>query len=252
MEGITIICPNQGPKSIKVQKPIHVLCLPPAYSATSQQFHLPPHYENHQITINVSLNTANLNTMNISSLGFWVWQHLEDHWNKTQLHKLADVHTVPVAHLYKYMINNSRPILLFQPADKSIDDIGSIWKLFLHTGIYVMAIGSLIPAGLGIFCCYFFWCWPAMLACWPLGSGSTQHTIVDDDVEAAPIYRSNSKAGQPILRPHKNHDLYMKQEPTQMESWQKQQIQSKAVPKSGSLDRSTQNAGNDMSTHGLL
>ena len=24
--------------------------------------------------------------------------------------------------------------------------------------IYVMAIGSLITAGLGIFCCYFFWC----------------------------------------------------------------------------------------------
>ena len=41
-----------------------------------------------------------------SSLEFWVWQHLEDHWNKTQLHKLTDVHTVSVAHLHKHMINN--------------------------------------------------------------------------------------------------------------------------------------------------
>ena len=79
-----------------------------------------------------------------------------------------------------------------------------------------------------------------------------QQTIVDDDVEAATIYRSNVKAGQPILRPHENHDLHMKWEPTWTESQQKQQTQSKAVPKSGSLDRSTQNPGNAMSTHGLL
>ena len=32
------------------------------------------------------------------------------HWNKTQLHKLADIPTVPVAHLYKHKINNNRPI----------------------------------------------------------------------------------------------------------------------------------------------
>ena len=30
---------------------------------------------------------------------------------------------------------------------ESIDDTASIWTLFSHTGIYVMAIGSLIPAG---------------------------------------------------------------------------------------------------------
>ena len=87
-EGITIICPDKAPKSIKVQKRIHILCLPPACSVTSQHFHLPPHYENHQMMINISLNTANLNVMNISSPEFWVWQHLEDHWNKTHLHKL--------------------------------------------------------------------------------------------------------------------------------------------------------------------
>ena len=130
---VTLICPNQAPKSIKVQKPIHILCLPPAYSATSQHFHLPPRFENHQMKINISLNTANLNTMNISSPEFWVWQHLEDHWNKTQLHKLADIHTVPVAHLCKHMIDNNRPIHPFNIADESTDDTGSIWTLiFSH------------------------------------------------------------------------------------------------------------------------
>ena len=69
-EGNTLICPHQAPESIKVQKPIHVLYLPPAFSATSQCFHLPPQYENHQMTINISFNTANLNTMNITSLEF--------------------------------------------------------------------------------------------------------------------------------------------------------------------------------------
>ena len=67
---------------------------------------------------------------------------------------------------------------------------------------------------------------------------------MDDDLEAAPIYhRSDGKAGQPVIRPHENHDLHMKQEPTQMESQQKQQAPSKAVgykyPKSRECDEHT-------------
>ena len=75
---------------------------------------------------------------------------------------------------------------------------------------------------------------------------------MDDDVEAAPIYRSNGKAGQPVIKPSENHDLHMKQELTWTESQQKQQTLSKAVPKSRSLDTKTQNLGNEMSTYGLL
>ena len=48
----------------------------------------------------------------------------------------------------------------FSPEDSTVDT-DSIWTLFSHTRVYVMAIGSLIPAGLGIFYCYFFWCLPA-------------------------------------------------------------------------------------------
>ena len=164
---------------------------------------------------------------------------------------MADVPTVPVAHLYQHMFDINRPILPFNLADESIDDTVSIWTLFSYTGIYITAIGSLIPAGLGIFCCYFLWCQPAILACQPFQSDSTQHTIVDD-VEAALIYRGDGKAGQPVIRPLENHDLHMKWEPTQMESQQKQQAQLKVVSKSGSLDTTTQNPGNAMSTHVLL
>ena len=75
---------------------------------------------------------------------------------------------------------------------------------------------------------------------------------MDDDVEAVPIYRSNGKARQPVIRPHENHDLHMKWEATRMESQQKQQTQLKAVPKVRSLDRNTKNTGDMMNTHGLL
>ena len=71
-----------------------------------------------------------------------------------------------------------------------------------------MAIRSLIPVGLGIFCCYFFWCQPARLVHRPLQPGTMQYTIVDDDVEVAPIYRCDSKAQQPT-RPCENHGLCM-------------------------------------------
>ena len=156
--------------------------------------------------------------------------------------------TVPVGHLYKHMIDNNGPILLFNLADDSLDVTVSIWTLFSHT----MVIGLMIPIGLGIFCCYFFWCWPAILVCQPFGSGSLWHTFVDDDVEEAPIYRSDGKARQPVIKPHQNHDLHIKWEPTQIKSWQKQQTLSNAVPKSRPLDTKTQNPGNMMSTHGLL
>ena len=83
--------------------------------------------------------------------------------NKTKLHKLADVPTVPVAHLYKHMIDNNGPIVPFNLPDESVDDPASNLTLFSHTGIYIMAIGLLIPTGLGLFSCYFFWYWPAIL-----------------------------------------------------------------------------------------
>ena len=73
LTGIPLICPDEAPRFIKTQTPIHILCLPPPCSATSQHLHLPPHYENHKLPINKSLNTANLNVMNVPSPEFRIW-----------------------------------------------------------------------------------------------------------------------------------------------------------------------------------
>ena len=161
--GITLICPEEAPRFIKIQAPIHVLCLPPACSATSQHFHLPPCCETHELTINISSNTVSLNVINNSSPQFRTWQHLEDHWSGTQLDHLVNIPSVPVNQLYKDMISSNGPITPLMSTDESMDDTASIWTLFSHTGIYIMAIRLLIPAGLGIFCCYFFWCRHARL-----------------------------------------------------------------------------------------
>ena len=133
--------------------------------------------------------------INISSPEFQIWQHLEDQLKGTQLHHLVNIPSVPIDQLYKHMVSSTETITPFMTTDESIDHTASIWKLFSHTGIYTMAIGSLIPAGLGIFFCYFFWCQPARLVHWPLQSGSMWYTIVDHNVGAAPIYRCNGKAG---------------------------------------------------------
>ena len=149
---------------------------------------------------------------------FRIWQHLEDHWNKTQLHQLVNIPSVPIDKLYIHMISSNRPITPFMSTDESKCNTTSVWTLFSHTDIYIMAIGLLIPAGLGIFCCYFFWCQPARLACQPLQSGSMQYTTADDDVETAPTYRSDGKAGQPIVTPHENNVLHMEWKPTWMDN----------------------------------
>ena len=49
-----------------------------------------------------------------------------------------------------------------------------------------------------------------------------QYTIVDDNVEVAPIYRCDGKAPQPT-RPRKNHSLAIEHLPTWLESQCKQQ-----------------------------
>ena len=119
------------------------------------------------------------------------------------------------------MINSTQYIIPFDMNDESTEDTDSIWTLFSYTGMYITAIGSLIPVGLGLFYCYFFWCRPALLACQHLQPGNMQYIIVDDDVEVAPIYRCNGKA-LPPTRPCENHGLAIEHLPTKMESGCKQ------------------------------
>ena len=165
---ITLICPGENTTFITVKKPIHVLQLPPACSAISAHFNLAPCYEHPALRVNISLNMANLNMANIWSLDFCIWQHLKDHRNEIQLHHLSSIPSVPIAKLYKQMVSGIKPIIPFTSCEEWTGDTVSIWTLFPHIGVYVMAIRSLIPAELGIFCCYFICCQPARLAHQPI------------------------------------------------------------------------------------
>ena len=81
---ITLICLGETTTFIKVKKPIDVLQLPTACSASSPNFHLPQCYESPNLEVNISLDMANLHMVNMSSLDFHIWQHLEEHQNESQ------------------------------------------------------------------------------------------------------------------------------------------------------------------------
>ena len=144
---------------------------------------------------------ANLHIINILAQDFHIWQHIESNRCEAQLQHLTTIPSIPVHKIYQHLLNNTQPIRPFDMDKESTEHTDSIWTLFSNTGMYITAIGLLISAGLGLFCCYFFGCWPARLVCWPLQPGNMQYTIVDDDVEVAPIYRCDGKDSQPT-RPH--------------------------------------------------
>ena len=158
-------------KKIPIQKPIHILKLPMACSATSPDFYLPPRYETPTLDVNISLNIANLHMINISAQDFYKWQHLGSNRSDMQLQHLTTIPSIPVHKIYQLLLNNTLPIIPFDT--ESTENTDSIWTLFAHLGIYVSAIGSLIPVGIGLFCCYYFWCQPARLACQPIQPGNT-------------------------------------------------------------------------------
>ena len=67
-------------ETIPIQKPIHILKLPLACSATSSNFYLPPRYETPTMHVNISLNMANLHMLNISTHNFAcgnIWEATE-------------------------------------------------------------------------------------------------------------------------------------------------------------------------------
>ena len=227
-------------ETIPIWQPIHILKLPTACSATSSNFYLPSRYETPTLDVNISLNMANLHKINISAQNFHIWQHLGSKRSDMQLQHLTMIPSILVHKIYQHLLNSTMPVVPFNTESSGNTD--SIWTLFTHPGIYVSAIGSLIPVGICLFCCYFFWCQPARLACQPLQPGNMQYTIMDDNVEIAPIYRCDGKAPQPT-RPCENHGLAIECLPSQLESQCKQQLKSFAVPVPGSLDKSPQIQG---------
>ena len=60
-----IICPDKATRTVSLQQLFHILRSFPAYSAISRYFHLPQYYEDHSMVMNASLDTANINAINI-------------------------------------------------------------------------------------------------------------------------------------------------------------------------------------------
>ena len=210
-------------ETILIQKPLHILKLPMACSATSPNFYLPPRYETPTLDVNISLNMANLHMINILAQDFYIWQHLGSNRSDIQLQHLTTIPSIPVHMVYQHLLNNTLPAIPFNT--EPMENTDSIWTLFTHPGIYVSVIGLLIPVRIVLFCCYLLWCQPARLVCQPLQPGNMRYTIVDDNVEVAPIYRCDGKEIQPT-RPHENHGLTIEHLPTQPESQCKQQSKS--------------------------
>ena len=153
---VTLIFPEKTMETILIQKPIHILKLPMACSATSPNFYLPPTYETPTLDVNISLHMANLHVINILAQEFGIWQHLGSNRSDMQLQHLTTIPSIPVHKIYQHLCNSTLPIRLFNT--ESAEDTDSIWTLFTHLGIYASAIGLLIPVRISLFCCYFFWC----------------------------------------------------------------------------------------------
>ena len=155
-DTISLICPKKPMTTIPVRQSLHILKLPTACSATSSHFYLPPRYESPVLTINVSLDMANLQTVNITTLHFRIWQHMGKYHNETQLQHLVDIPSVPVHKVYEHFLNNS---LCMTPFNMKLSgETDTLWNMFTHPAIYVSALGVLIIVGIGLFCCYFLWC----------------------------------------------------------------------------------------------
>ena len=158
--------PRETHGVIQMQQPIHILKLPTACSATSSHFYLPPRYKTPMMDVNVSINMANLQMVNISAQCFCISQHLGNNKSDIQLQHLATIPSIPIHRVYQHLLHSTIPIVPFN-TDPS-EDTDSLWNIFTCPGIYVSALGSIIPVGIGLFCCYFFWCRPARLVHQPL------------------------------------------------------------------------------------
>ena len=133
-----------------------------ACSATSSNFYLPTRYETQTLDVNISLSMANLHMLNISAQNACIWQHLGSNRSDMQLQHLTTIPSIPVHKIYQHLLNSTMPAMPFNT--ESTGNTDSLWTLFTHPGIYVSAIGLFIPVGIGLFCCYFFWCQPARLS----------------------------------------------------------------------------------------
>ena len=108
---MTLLCPEKPMATIPIHKPIHILKLPMACSATSSNFYLPPRYETPTLDVNISLNMANLHMLNVSAQDFCIWQHLGSNRSDTQLQYLTTIPSIPVHKIYQHLLDGTMPVV---------------------------------------------------------------------------------------------------------------------------------------------
>ena len=221
--AIVLICPNKVTSLSLFQQPIHILKLPPACSATSRHFHLLPNNEDHMVTMFLSLDKANLNTINISTPDLHIWQHFDSIWTTADMQKFVDAPEVTIGQHYTQMIGHSESILPLEIKRDTEEEPSLTWKLQTHLWTYRVSTGIIFIVCIGIYCLKPSWFRPATIKPQPYSHVSWQHSMVDDNVEVTPIYRSRGKVEKSV-RPHRNHDLCMELEVTRLESHCKQPV----------------------------
>ena len=178
----TAICPDEATSTVPLHQPFHILRLSPPCSPTSRYFHLPLHYEDHTIMMNVSLDTSNINAINISTVEFRIWQHFHSNWTSSHLKKLSNVPEVPVTQLYKHTINTNEPLHSFTIKDDDEDQF-LMWTILMHPGTSLGTIGMIFAVCIGVYCFKRFWIRPATPRQSPFSAVLLQQAIMDDDVE---------------------------------------------------------------------
>ena len=170
-DTISLICPEKPMETIPIRQLLHVLKLPMACSATSAHFYLPPRYETPVLNVNVSLDMANLQAVNITALHFCIWQHMGRNHSDTQLQHLVTLPSIPVHKVYQHLLNSSLHLTPFNM--KPSEDTNTLWNLFTHPGIYISALGSLYTSRNRIILLLFLLVPTCQIsACRPLQSGN--------------------------------------------------------------------------------
>ena len=110
---ITLICLEKAIETITIQKPVHILRLPMACNAISSNLYIPPRYKTPTLHVNVSLDMANLQMINILAQYFCIWQHLGSNRSEAQLQHFTTIPSIPVHKIYQHLLNNTLPIMPF-------------------------------------------------------------------------------------------------------------------------------------------
>ena len=196
---VTVICSTKPAASIHISTPIHILKLEPACSATSQHFHLPPKYEDTHITMNFSIDNANLDIIDISSALFRITQHILSVQQQETLERLAALPPIPIKRITMELMG--------EVLQETLSSDKPFW---LHTSFLMGCIGFIASIMSTVACItkkkVAAWKPPALTGFLSLCRKDKTNTKMDDEDMDLPIYRPNGIIPT-VIRPQESHGL---------------------------------------------